>query len=280
MRSIAHISDLHFGTEDGPIADGLRTDLQQLQPSLVIVSGDLTQRARRRQFQSAQSYLRGLPSPQLIVPGNHDVPLYDVLRRFLSPLTRYGKYVNPELDPVYRDEEMLVLGINTARSFTWKNGRIAFEQMAAMKEKLCAVDSPCFKIVVTHHPFIPPPGEADAGIALVGRAAHALEVIDECDVDLLLAGHLHQGYTGDVRTYYPAIKRSVIVAQAGTAISKRIRGTPNAYNFITLDGEQISISVRTWDGSQFASSAVISYQLRDSEWRPQEPAKTWRSSSE
>lgn len=272
MKSIAHISDLHLGTEDLQIAEGLRADIEQLQPGLVIVSGDLTQRARRAQFEAAQTYLRRLPAPQLSIPGNHDVPLYDVTRRFLSPYSRFRKYISEELDPMYKDDELLVVGINTARSFTWQNGRISVTQIADMRERLCAVKAPVFKIVVTHHPFIPPPGEENAGIALVGRAALALKVIDKCKVDMLLAGHLHKGYSGDVRTYYPATRRSIIVAQAGTAISRRLRGTPNAYNWITLDREreEISITIRAWDGARFTPSAVVSYWLRESEWRLKE----------
>ena len=267
MKIIAHISDLHFGTEDVSVAAALRDDLHSAKPDLVVVSGDLTQRARSRQYQAAQTYLSEIPGPQLIVPGNHDVPLYDVLRRFFSPLGRYHRYISAEVNPVYRDEEMLVVGINTARSFTWINGRISPEQIEAMRTTLQREASALFKIVVTHHPFIPPPGEAGAGIALVGRAARALTVIDEGGVDLLLAGHLHKGYTGDVRTYYPATKRSVIVAQASTAISKRLRGQPNAYNLITLAGDHISIAVRAWNGTGFAPAALISYRRRESEWR-------------
>src|SRR5688500_321214 len=99
MRVLAHISDLHFGTEDASVAAGLVAELRQVNPALVVVSGDLTQRARGKQFRAARAYLEQLPSPQLVVPGNHDVPLYDVVRRFLFPLTRYRKYITANLEP-------------------------------------------------------------------------------------------------------------------------------------------------------------------------------------
>lgn len=270
MRTIAHISDLHFGAEDPPVADGLLADLQAMAPSLVIISGDLTQRARRKQFLAAQEYLERLPRPQVVVPGNHDIPLYDVFRRFAAPLKRYARMISSDFNPWYEDAEVCVLALNTARSLTWKSGRISLDQIVRIRDQFGSVPEDKFKILVTHHPFIPPPGESAAGIDLVGRAKLALEVLDECCVDLLLAGHLHHGYTGDVRTFYPATKRSIVVAQAGTAISHRVRREPNGYNLITLDGDRMSFSVRVWDGNGFSESAVVPYVLKKNEWRREE----------
>lgn len=268
MKTVAHLSDLHFGTEDVHIAEAVRRDVTEARPDLVVVSGDLTQRARRSQFRASAEYLATLPGPQLIVPGNHDIPLYNVWRRFRHPLTNYREFIGTDMNPVYRDAEMLVMGLNTARSATWINGRISMHQINLMEETLRTAGPGVFKVVVTHHPFIPPPGEAGTGIALVGRAVHALEVIDRGGVDLLLAGHLHAGYTGDVRSYYPATSRSVIVAQAGTAFSRRLRSTPNAWSLITLHRQRMIIDFRSWDGRQFRSSAVNSFTLAGSAWIP------------
>jgi len=263
---IAHISDLHFGAEDPVVATGLLDDLRTITPSLVIVSGDLTQRARSSQFRAARRYLDEIPFPRLVVPGNHDVPLYDLARRFFAPLKRYRHFINSQLNPWYQDDKLAVLGLNTARSLTWKSGRISAEQADLIRTRFCHVPHACYKIVVTHHPFIPPPGDAHAGIDLVGGAVLALPIIDECEIDLLLAGHLHHGYTGDVRAYYPATKRSIIVAQAGTAISHRIRHEPNAYNLIRLNDDAITISVRTWTENAFQVSKRLTYRLVDEEW--------------
>jgi 3',5'-cyclic AMP phosphodiesterase CpdA len=270
MRTIAHISDLHFGTEIAEVAEGLRADLTANPPSLVVVSGDLTQRARSGQFALAKAYLATLPQPQLVIPGNHDVPLYDVFRRFLAPLTRYRRYISDELDPVYDDGELCVVGINTARSLTWQNGRISLEQIDTLRERLAASRA-LHKVVVTHHPFIPPPASdsRQGGIDLVGRATRAMQVLDACQVDLLLAGHLHHGYSGDTRTQYPAAHRAIIAAQAGTAISGRIRGDPNGYNRITLDGDLLAIEMRAWRDGKFATLRVTEYFRGAQGWRTQ-----------
>lgn len=265
MRVLAHISDLHFGTEESKVAEGLLSDLDVVKPHLVIISGDLTQRARKKQFIEAKNYLQKINFPKLIIPGNHDIPLFDLFRRIFFPLTRFKKYISDELNPFYKDEEMTVLGINTARSLTWKEGRISLEQITEMQNKLCSVSDKCLKVIVTHHPFIPPP--ENAGIKLVGRAVKAITIIDKCDVDLLLAGHLHNGYTGDIRPYYPRTKSSVIVVQAGTAISRRRRNEPNSYNLIIADPDKITINVRKWNGIQFNSSYTTTYIKKDLEWK-------------
>lgn len=271
MKVVAHISDLHFGTELPELAEGLREDLAAIRPSLVIVSGDLTQRARRSQFCTARRYLETLPAPQLIVPGNHDVPLFDLFSRFFRPLTNFRAIISPELDPWYEDEELFVAGLNTARSLTWKAGRISLEQMTALQARLRATKAR-FKVVVTHHPFIPPPfdGARQAHIDLVGRAARAITILDEERVDLLLAGHLHHGYSGDTRTQYPAARRGIVSAQAGTAISRRVRRPdPNGYNRITLEGDRIAIEVRSWQGGRFQRLRETVYRRTAGGWEKQ-----------
>lgn len=270
MKTIAHLSDLHFGREAPEVAHALVADLRTRAPALVVISGDFTQRARGAQFAAARRYLTRLPGPQLCTPGNHDVPLFDVVRRFLSPLKRYRRYIGADLDPTFVDDEVLVAGLNTARSFTWKNGRISVAQIESLRRRFAEAGTRV-KIVVTHHPFLPPPG--DVGIDLVGRAARAMIVLDECNVDLLLAGHLHRGYAGDIRTHYPAARRAMIAVQAGTAISRRLRaGEANAYNLIEVERTLIAIEVRAWDGRGFAPRTRTIYDRREDGWHPRAAA--------
>lgn len=271
MRKIAHISDLHFGKLDPPVADGLVGDLTERRPDLLICSGDFTQRARERQYRSAANFMRRLPSPQLVVPGNHDIPLFNVIRRFFFPLERYRRIITPDLRPVYEDDELFVMGINTARPFSWhwrgfwKDGKISEEQLLDVELRAKDVPPHAFKIIVTHHPFIPPPGERPHGI--VHGAARALDQLERHGVDMLLAGHLHMGYSGDVRTHFEAAKRSILSVQAGTATSTRRRGEPNAYNRITIESpDRVSIEVRAWNGHAFATATVKRLERRDGAW--------------
>ncbi|HVT91006.1 MAG TPA: metallophosphoesterase [Tepidisphaeraceae bacterium] len=271
MRTIAHISDLHFGRVDPAIADGLAEDLVNRKPSLVVVSGDLTQRARQWQYQAASNFLARLPKPQLIVPGNHDIPLYDVTRRFLFPLEKYQKYITKDLWPVYKDEEMLVIGLNTARSFTfrlggfWKDGRIDPDQLIELRRRMGEASSGVFKVLVTHHPFIPPSDHYAADV--VGGAQAALEVLEQSGVELLLAGHLHLGYHGDVRGHYESANRSILSIQAGTATSTRRRDMPNAYNWITIQPDNVNIEVRAWNGGAFKTFTMTRFDRLKGVWR-------------
>lgn len=264
LKKIVHISDLHFGTVREKIANAIIGDINSLKPDLLVVSGDLTQRARKGQFRAAKEFLDKLNCKKIIIPGNHDIPLFNLFMRFIYPLTNYKNIITSDLFPFYRDDTIAVLGINSARSLTRKSGRISEEQIEYLKGKLCPLNNSLFKIIVTHHPFIPPPG--GLGIKLVGRSALALKLIEKCSIDLLLAGHLHRGYSGDVRPFYPSEKSSIISVQAGTAISNRIREEPNGFNFIQVSKKEIFITVREWDGYLFKEAAEIYYYKKENEW--------------
>jgi len=263
MRVIAHLSDLHFGTEDPAIVEGLLIDLKAQSPDLVVISGDFTQRARRRQFDAAQQFLRKIPFPCLSVPGNHDIPLYDVFRRFTQPLERYKKYISPDVDQLYSDSEIIVLGINTARSATFKNGRIAEWQLELIRRAFCGT-SEAFRILVTHHPFVPPEGRPRDKV--IGRGSRALAVLEKCGADLLLSGHFHLGYSGDVRSHYKRLTRSMIVVQAGTTLSNRRRGEPNSYNKILVNLPELTLQVRGWDQKSFRPATETIYRRVNDEW--------------
>src|SRR6185295_19929463 len=129
MRRILHLSDLHFGRVNPALIDPLFRTVREVQPHLIAISGDLTQRARSHQFREARSFLDALPKPQIVVPGNHDIPLHNVFARFFEPLTKYNRYITENLEPVYEDEEVVIVGVNTARSWVFKGGRINESQV-------------------------------------------------------------------------------------------------------------------------------------------------------
>ena len=216
---------------------------EAIAPDLVVISGDFTQRARRAQFRDAREFLARLPGPQLLVPGNHDIPLWDVFRRFIDPLGRYRHYISGNLAPFYADEEMAVVGINTARSLTRKYGRINARQIAHAREVFAEVDSALVKVVVTHHPFDLPPGSRSR---LVGRSAMAMRGLAEAGVDLILSGHLHLQHIGLTAQRYQIEGHSALVAQAGTTISTRGRGEANSFNVVRIERPEITIEHHLW----------------------------------
>ena len=265
MRRLAHLSDLHFGREEPALVRAVLDDLRRLRPDLTVVSGDLTQRARRAEFHAAAAFLDALPGPRLVVAGNHDIPLYDLARRALDPLGRFLRYVCAELDPFFADDEIAVLGLNTARPSRWKDGRVSRRQIEAIRVRFAAQPPGVFKAIVTHHPFVPEPGDPDP--PRLERAGEALAAGEVHGVELFLAGHLHQGYLADLREHHAALKRSILVAQAGTAVSRRRRGEANAYNVVTVAPGEVTFDVRAWDGGAFGSTAVVTYARDNGEWR-------------
>ncbi|HEY6231333.1 MAG TPA: metallophosphoesterase [Pyrinomonadaceae bacterium] len=244
MRSIVHLSDIHFGRLNHEVVEPLVDSIRQLSPDLVAVSGDLTQRARSHQFKEARAFLDRLPDPQIVVPGNHDVPLHNVWVRFLQPLKKYRRFITEDLRPVHQDEEIAVVGLNTARSLTIKGGRINESQVAWMREKLCDLDEKIVRIVVTHHPFDLPEGHDERD--LVGRARMAMDTLASCGADIFLAGHLHVSHTTHSAKRYRIKGHSALVVQAGTATSSRGRGEQNSFNLIRIDRPDVSVQRLEW----------------------------------
>ena len=176
-------------------------------------------------------------------------------------MERYRRFISDDLMPIFRDDEMLVVGVNTARSFTQKSGWISDRQLQEIHDLTCGAAPELMKVVVTHHPFIPSPRDPEGDIVL--DAAEALDRLEQCGIDLLLAGHLHLAYHDDIRSHHKSLKRSVLSVQAGTATSTRLRGEPNAYNWITLVPNQVSVEVRIWNERAFEQSLITEYERID-----------------
>ncbi len=268
MRTIAHISDLHFGRINPLLPPALRAALLQARPDVVVVSGDLTQRARRAEFVQAREFLDTLPFPQVVVPGNHDVPLHDVMRRWLAPLEKYRHYIGSDIEPYYADDEIAIQGLSTARSLTWKNGRINRVQVERTCTKLSATGPDVTRIVVTHHPF-DLPGDGHEG-SLVGRAEMAVTAFNKCRVDMILSGHFHIGHAGNWAQRYGALGHAAILVQAGTATSTRQREEANSWNLIRIERPEVTIERQTWDADHdgFATTLRDTFQLGEGGWLP------------
>jgi 3',5'-cyclic AMP phosphodiesterase CpdA len=265
MRTIVHLSDLHFGRLDPGIVQPLLAAIDGVRPDLVAISGDFTQRARRNQFKAARAFLDALPYQRLVVPGNHDMPLYDVARRFLRPLARYRRFISRDLEPMYVDDEIVALGLNSARSATFGRGRLNADQIERAADRLRSVDSQLIKIVVTHHPFDLP--DRYGPEQLVGRAEIAMRRFAEAGADLFLAGHLHVSHIGHTAERYKIAGHSALVVQAGT-ISARLRGEPNSFNVLRIDRPGIAIGRWTWDVARrtFVEASRRKFQHTDRGW--------------
>ena len=271
MARIAHLSDIHFGAHDPATVAGVETWLAAAEPDLVIISGDFTQRARRHEFAQAAAWLARLREAGhrlLMVPGNHDIPFYDVARRFVRPLNRYARYIDSIFCPWFENEEVAVLGLNTARSLTFKDGRINSEQVGLLREKFAAVPAGKTRILVTHHPlYAMPIGHGGELSEAVGRHDRATKAVCEAGVRIALAGHFHRTYA-EAAHAMTGKAGAALVVQAGTTTSTRLRNNePQSFNWIHANGpDEIELQVVAWDGTCFARASHVRFRYVDGDW--------------
>ena len=267
MRIVAHVSDLHFGCANRSIAAALAGHLRQLAPDLVAISGDLTQRARRSQFRQAREYLADLPSPRIVVPGNHDIPLFNVLARFAYPRSGFFRHITRERHPYFEDDEIAVMGADTTRSFTIKDGGLRARDVQLLASQLVTASAARVRIVVCHHPFDAPRGH-------IGRLTwprpdmRAVAALVANGADVFLTGHLHASYTGRTAMRYRANGRSAIVVEAGTATSTRVRGEPNAFNVLRVERARIIVERLAWQpaAGAFATTETQTFTRIGDNW--------------
>jgi len=265
MRTIVHLSDLHFGRLDQRLVAPLIATIDAIAPDLVAISGDLTQRARESQFAEAHRFLESLRFPRLVVPGNHDVPLYDVARRVFRPFERYQRLIARDLEPVHADREIVAIGLNSARSLSLGRGRLNMRQVRRAVERLRGLPPSLVKIIVTHHPFDLPDDYASEH--LVGRAKMAMEHLASAGADLFLAGHLHVSHIGQTAERYKISGHNALVVQAGT-LSTRQRGEANAFNVLGIEHPRIVVARHAWDDARgaFAESSIRTFRHADRGW--------------
>lgn len=266
MRTIVHVSDLHFGRTHASRVEALRAYVLALEPQVVAVSGDLTMRARTAEFAEARAFLDTLPKPQVVVPGNHDVPLYDLYARFFQPFAKYQRLFHPELEPFLVDEEIAICGLNSARGRTVKGGRLDEAQVREAVTRLSSVPSDLVKIVVTHHPFDLPPGHDETDI--LGGAREAMDALAAVGADVFLAGHIHATHTKSSFERYRIAGHSALVVQAGTATSTRTRGEVNAFNVLHVDRASITVEHVCWREDDFATTNTARFARQADGWYP------------
>jgi 3',5'-cyclic AMP phosphodiesterase CpdA len=275
MARIAHLSDVHFGAHDPRIAAATEAWLVGHRPDLVIVSGDFTQRARVAQFREASAWLGRLRASGLrllLIPGNHDIPLYDVTRRFLAPLDRYKRYIDDNLCPWFENDEVAILGINTARSLTFKDGRINRDQLAMLHDRFGPVAPQKTRILVTHHPlFAMPIGEGSELSEAVGRHRDAVAAVCRAGVHIALAGHFHRTYAEAARRMVETAGGSLVI-QAGTATSTRLRNDElQSFNWIHVHrNDDIELQVIAWDGAAFNRGNHVRFTRDGDSWTSRE----------
>ena len=252
MRTILHVSDIHFGPPHLPdVSDGVIALARERKPDLVVISGDLTIRAKPEQFADARSFVDQIEAESgaksVAVPGNHDVPLYRVWERLFDPYGAYRRHFSPDLEPEWEDDAMAVLCINSAHGWTDKNGRIPGRRLAEIDHRLGQVPAHKAKIIVVHHELAPAP-RFDS-LRVLDGAPEAVDVFVRHGVELVLSGHLHQGFAASSEAYYPSGRAPTLFLHAGTTTSSRGRGSEvrrNSCNWIEIDDHAVQYAHLGW----------------------------------
>lgn len=264
---ICHLSDLHFGHHDTRLSASLGADLEAQAPDLVVISGDFTQLGTEEEFETASAFLSTLPAPFFAVPGNHDVPARNLVRRFLDPYGLYRRHIATELEPFLAMDGVAIAGLKTSRrvqaGLNWAHGSISRGQLRRLGQRFEAAPPKALRIVVAHHPLMQPEGPVEKQMRLVRRADLALATFAELGVRLVLSGHFHLSYVrqhqpGEIGEGMPTGLReaeagAILVAQASSTISTRLRGHANAYNLIDIEDGRIAVAVREWQGSAWST---------------------------
>jgi 3',5'-cyclic AMP phosphodiesterase CpdA len=250
MTSLVHISDTHFGTEQPNVVQAFETHVKAHGADLVLLSGDITQRARRGEFIKAQAFIERIRAcgvaRVMAIPGNHDIPLFNLVTRFYSPYGRYYQYIDSNLAPVFENDDVLIIGLNTTHPMRRKVGKVTDEQVEYVAERLRQCDPQKLRIVAAHQPF----GSilaSDRRKLQIGAKA-ALERWAQSGLDLVMGGHIHHPFVLALSTQYVGLCREIWGVQAGTALSTRLRhDAPNSFNRIFLDKGQRQVTVERWE---------------------------------
>lgn len=248
MSTIAQISDTHFGTERPEVVTALGELLISMRPELVILSGDVTQRARRSQFDAARRFIDSYDRPTLVIPGNHDVPLVNVFARLFSPFGGYRRVFGNNLEPEFANDDVLVIGVNTVRPRRHKNGEVSDAQIERVCARLRHATDAQLRVVVTHQP-VHVIREKDVRNLLINHE-RAIAAWAAAGADLVLGGHIHLPYVRPLNTPSRGLTGELWAVQAGTAVSTRIReGISNSFNVIRHDtlGNRAVCVVERWD---------------------------------
>jgi predicted MPP superfamily phosphohydrolase len=247
MTTLLQISDPHFGTEQPPVLQALHELATEVRPNLVVLSGDITQRARRAQFAAARRFIDGLaPRALIAIPGNHDIPLFNLAARLAAPYGNYRSAFGPALESDHETDELLVLALNSTRPWRHKHGELSAAQVQRVSRRLRAAAPAQLRVVVLHHPVWALRASDEAN--LVRGHREAIAAWTAAGLDIVLGGHIHLPYLHAL----PAVagRCPAWAVQAGTAVSGRVRdGIPNSVNLLRCGGGMLPrrCVVERWD---------------------------------
>lgn len=270
MMRLIHLSDPHFGAADADIARAFIRSARELEPDLTILSGDLSMTARRRELNAAAAFIRELPKPFMVIPGNHDIPYFNhPYDRFFRPFRRYQQRIHPEIEPVYQNDFFDVMSLNSPRPFgfhaDWSDGRLSRAQIGRIQEHFAATPEHVFKVLVIHHPVLE---LKVAGRAVVKPLTELMAALESARVDLLLCGHFHRSQIAPVSLEG---NWKTIISQAPTVCSTRLQGEPQGFHEILISAEKSEVVHHVFREGNFEVKAIFPFQKTAAGWEHTTP---------
>jgi 3',5'-cyclic AMP phosphodiesterase CpdA len=232
MSLVLQISDTHFGTERAIAMGALQALCAAQRPDVLLVTGDITQRARASEFAAARACFDALPvATRLVLPGNHDIPLFDLVTRAVAPYRRYARAFGHALEGEVERDDLLLLSVKTTRRWRHVHGEVSDRQIERITDRMARARPGQLRLVAVHQPVaaITPKDSAN----LLRGAERAVRAWSAAGVDAVLGGHIHLPYVLPLHASTPTLPRPIWAVQAGTALSRRTRdGIGNSLNLI------------------------------------------------
>ena len=239
LRRIFHLSDIHFGLENNRALDWVKQEIAEQRPDAVAITGDLTMRARHREFAAATQWINSLAAPVTVEVGNHDMPYFNLLERFLTPYKRFRgmkEKVEQELDLGSLAIVPLKTAVRMQPRLNWSKGWVSRDALDRCLSALDALPAGTRALVAVHHPLRE---VGTQGTALTKHGDRALRELARRNVTAVLSGHVHDAFDIMEETTEGAVR----MIGAGT-LSQRTRSTPPSFNEITWNGETLEVCVR------------------------------------
>ena len=247
MQSLLHISDPHFGTAQPAVMEALFQLAQAQRPDILVLSGDITQRARASQFSEARAFCDRLGIARMLaLPGNHDIPLFNPFQRLCSPYARYLRAFGPDLESALQTPWLRMVSVKTTRRWRHKNGEVSAAQIARAVADLQQAEHGQLRVVVVHQPVYVLRAE-DEHDRLRGWEA-AVRAWAAAGADIVMGGHIHLPYVSELSSCVAGLGRRIWCVQAGTALSSRVRQeAPNSVNLLRYDAGSLQCQLQRWD---------------------------------
>jgi 3',5'-cyclic AMP phosphodiesterase CpdA len=254
---ILHVSDLHTGTREDPeVERAVAALIESARPELIVASGDLTHRGRREQHERAAAFLRGFGLPLHVVPGNHDIP-YTFPARFTRTFAEFERLWDTT-QPVYRSDDLLIVGLNSVRAWRHQSGGIREAQLDWAARELATGSDGALRVVVLHHHLLGAPWRSRK--KPVARRNHVLARLVDAGAELILAGHIHQAAVSERREFELSTsggEHGVMVSIApglGQPRPNR-RGEARGLHVYEVEADEIGVATYIWRDDGWALTA-------------------------